>query len=249
MLTLSDLHRLTPAVFATEPHPNVSPLYEFMPTLPIIQELIDRGWMIRSAHQNSRRVDPYASHRIVFDVPNVPEVKKVGDVYPTCTLFNSHNRTRRRSFVIGFFRTWCSNQAQVAVLAQQLDRIHIIGHGRTDAQTTITAALEQFGTLATEFNNMTHRVLTPAEADLFGRQALSIKRYGEPKFADLYTTADSQQVLAARREVDAGDSLWLTYNRLQESLLHGSARGVNEVNQNRKINLVLWDTAKTYLLN
>jgi hypothetical protein len=106
-ITIDSLRALTPVVFATSPHPNVSSAYEFIPTLPIVEQLLAKGWNIRSAHQNQKS-DPFASHRIVFDVLGAKAKYDVGDVHPTATLFNSHNRTRRLSFCVGLFRTICS---------------------------------------------------------------------------------------------------------------------------------------------
>ena len=70
-LTIDDLRTLTPAVFAPEPAPDVSDIYEFMPTLPLIEQLLAQGWEIRSAHQNraTKAGALYAAHRIVSTVP------------------------------------------------------------------------------------------------------------------------------------------------------------------------------------
>ncbi len=248
MLTKDDLRKFVPAVFADHPHPAVSDVYEFVPTLPIVDALvIDHGWTIRSAHQNGDD-DPYASHRIVFDVPDAPLFKKVGEVWPTCTLFNSHNRTKRVSFVIGFFRTVCANQAQISVLSHRMEKIHIIGWAGINMNQMIANAITEFGNAGTLVRQMTKRVLTPDEELLFAKRALSVKHYGEPQFSDVFTRSDAEHILTANREDDDSRGLWPTFNRVQENLLHlGGRGGINEVNRNRKLNLGVWDVAKSFL--
>ena len=250
-MTLTDLERIVPAAFSTSPSPDVSEVYEFVPSLPIIRDLVERGWQIRSAHQNSKDKDkdPYASHRVVFDVPGTPLRKEVGEVWPTATLYNSHNRTRRVSFSVGFFRTTCSNQAQISILGMDMSKIHIVGWGGMNIQSMIEDVLTEFALLPPLMDKMKATTLNASAQLNFARQALSVRRYGKPDNAALYTERDAMALTTPRRPSDRGDSLWLAYNRVQENILYASSRGINEVTQNRKINVGLWELAKSYVQN
>ena len=247
MITIPDLQQIVPAAFATAPSPDVSDVYEFIPTLPIIERLMAEGWQLKSAYQSRKADIDFGSHRIVFDVPNVPAMRKVGDVFPTATLFNSHNRTRRFSLSIGFFRTVCSNQAQVAVLGEHTDRIHIRGFEGVDFQTLINGVMHGLEALPLTFAQMIERQLSPAERSKYGREVLSIRRYAEPTFAHLFTVEDASLILEPRRREDGTMSLWHTFNVAQEAVLHGSRHGVQDVSRNKALNLALWAHAQTYL--
>jgi hypothetical protein len=246
-MTTSDLQRLVPAAFAATPAPDVSTAYQFILTIPIVETLLQRGWQIRSAHQNSHKSDPFASHRIVFDVPGTPLKKEVGEVWPTATLFNSHNRTRRLSFSVGFFRTWCSNQAQISVLSADLTKIHLIGWGGYNLNNMIDAAMSQFAELPYTMERMKSTRFNGALQSDLARKALSIRRYGDSSCEQLYTEHDAAVVLSPRRAIDIGTDLWTVYNRVQENILNGNKGGIQEVTLNRRINLGLWELAQSYL--
>jgi hypothetical protein len=207
--------------------------------------MLEDGWTIKSAHQNGRD-DVYASHRIVFEPPNTPRYKEVGDVTPTATLFNSHNRTKMARFTIGFFRTWCSNQCQVSILSAQTTKMHLKGVG-FDSAHFLDKAMEGFSQLPGLFSAMQQRILTPSERQTFGRQALSIKYYSDTTCAALYTPEAASEILTPNRIADSGMDLWATYNTAQENILHGSRRGINEVNRNQRLNLELWSAAQAFL--
>jgi hypothetical protein len=248
-MTTSELNHLVPSAFADAPAPDVSERYQFIPTMPIVDTLLSKGWQIRSARQNSIKTDPYASHRIVFDVPGTPLHKEVGEVWPTATLFNSHNRTRRLSFSVGFFRTWCSNQAQISVLSADTSKIHILGFGGVNLDVIITDMMSEFAALPRTMDMMRATTLTPPLQLSLAKRCLSVRRYGDGEQHQLYTAQDAAVVLSPRRESDISNDLWTCYNRIQENILNGSKGGIQEVTQNRKINLGLWETALTFINN
>ncbi len=245
-LTIEDLRRITPAVFDTAPHPAVSPVYEFIPTLPIVEALVARGWNIRSAHQNGHN-DPFALHRIVFDVPEAPRIKAVGEVWPTATLYNSHNRTRRESLCLGLHRTVCKNQAQVMILGHSMNKIHIIGWHSVEIQSTAENIIKEFGDVNNLVTRMTNRVLSDDEVLWFGKGAMSVRRYDTPDQAQLFTTREVEPLLEVRREADAGSDVWSVFNRVQENVMYGPRGGIQEVRRNRNLNLGLWEVAKSFL--
>jgi hypothetical protein len=215
--------------------------------MPIIRDLVDAGWEILTARQNGHD-DIYASHRITFGVPGLEDLyEKIGEVLPTCTLYNSHNRTRRVTFVIGLLRKVCSNGLLMDVLSHGLDKIHILGWQGVNIDSMISAALTQFGSMATTVKQMMARRLTPTQQLHLAKQALSIKQYGDPQWVDLYTTIEADRLLNIRRPEDSGDTLWITFNRIQENITNGPRGGIQEVSLNRKVNLGLWSSATALL--
>jgi Domain of unknown function (DUF932). len=240
-LTLVDLKSFVPAAFATSAAPGVSSRYEFIPTLPLVENLLDRGWQLRSARQSHKTAGrDFASHQIVFDVPGAPTKYAVGDVHPTATLYTSHNRTRKLSFVVGFFVTLCSNQAQACVTSHNIDRIHILGYHGVDFSKICAAVVYEAGEMTKWFERMKNFQLEGDMRDRFGRQCLAVKHYLDPKYAHLYTREQSAAILTPLREAQRGEDLWLAFNVAQENL---TAR-VNEVTKNREVNLKLWELSQ-----
>ena len=244
-MTIETLKQTCPAVFADSPHPDVSDAYDFLPSQPIVERLLEQGWTIRSAHQNNK-TDPYATHRIIFDVPGAPRIKQVGEVWPTATFYNSHNRQRRGSFSVGFFRTWCSNQCQVSVLSTGFDKIHLRG-STVQLDAMVNHVLEEMNELPKMFEHMNNVELNVHQRIKFGQQVLSIQRYNDTSLAHLFASDAAETLLTPRRDMDRGNRLWNVYNVAQEAVLNGSRGGVKEVNRNRKLNLEIWNAAKAWL--
>lgn len=246
-LTIDYLRTICPAAFSDSPAPDVSNRYEFIPTAPVVERLLSEGWRIRSAYQNRVQHDRFASHRIIFDVPSAPQLKQVGEVWPTATLYNSHNRTRRLSFSVGFFRTVCSNQAQVSVHSAGTNRIHIKGWMGLDADQVIENIMNEFGNLPIVVGDMRQRTLTPTERQRYAKEVLSIRNYSDTKYVHLFDDRLASEFLSPRRPSDDGMDIWTTYNVAQEAVLHGSRAGVQEVGRNRQLNILLWEHAKAWL--
>jgi hypothetical protein len=135
------------------------------------------------------------------------------------------------------------------VLSLDLQKIHIVGWGGIDIYYLINDVVNELGALPTLINRMKEVTFNAKQQLQFGKSALSIRRYGTTKNHVLYTDSDAAIVLTPQRGEDRGVDLWRTYNRVQENILHGSSHGINEVGQNRKINLGLWQLAQAYLNN
>ena len=63
------------------------------------------------------------------------------------------------------------------------------------------------------------RRLTPAESKAFAESAILL-RYDDLQAAPV----SPQRLLEPRRNQDAGDDLWKTYNRVQEGILRGGLK-------------------------
>jgi hypothetical protein len=210
--------------------------------------VLDEGWQITHAHQ--RKDDPFSSHRIDFYVPtNTGLVKRVlGEMQPTASLYNSHNRTRRMSFTIGMHVCICSNQLQVALSQHSCERIHL--EDGPDVNALIDSIFAQHGDYAREIERMNERPLTEGEQRDFAVRAEMISgNHASPLFVD---RSHAYKLLADMhaQEREPSESLWRTYNVVQENLIEGGRThrsGVHEIIRNFRLNNELWNAAKAFL--
>jgi len=247
-MTIDDLRTAAPAAFALEPAPDVSNRYVYIPTMPIVERLLDNGWHIKHAHQ--RENDPFASHRIDFIVPTDSglDQRVLGEMTPTASLYNSHNRTRRMSFTIGMHVTICANQLQAALSQHSCERIHL--ENGPDVEALIDSVFSHHSDYALTIKQMKDLPLYEREQVDFAVRAEMIGgNHASPLFVD---RSRARQLLVDRHahQREPSDSLWRTYNVVQENLIEGGRsgrRGVHEIIRNFRLNNELWSVAKAFL--
>lgn len=251
-MTLTEALAKAPAIGATAPAPRCSARYAFVPTLPIVEAMLERGWTINNVHQNGKD-DKFAMHRVTFGLPAFTGDSRrlLGEVWPTAHIYNSHNCSRRIAWCLGLEVCICSNQAHCPVdgIGSELERFHLLGHtgGFTPAALFDSAAECHMG-LATAVNNMRQLTLRDsARLDLAHSALALLCNAVSPAFVP---RGDAEPLLLAQRESqrDARD-LWTTYNVVQENAIERGRRGgVHEIRRNAALNQHLWRAA-TALLN
>lgn len=246
---------LLPAITNNEgPDPNVSARYRFMPTTEVLDALDTAGFTIVSATQG-RSDSPFAKHRIDLDHPDFKafQIAPNDEVKLRVVLFNAHNRRGRFQLHVGSFRSVCENSmvfgahaATSLVFRHQGKRLgedFIEGVYRV-----IDDAKETIGTM----REMAQLTLSHDQQMEFAAQASKLRwKDSQP--------VDYSEIIRPRRFADTGNSLWVTYQKAQESLIRGGLRGytttnkvqtikgLTSVDRNLKINGKLWDLATEYL--
>jgi hypothetical protein len=250
-LTLDEAIELCPAINATEAADNVSDRYQFVSTRNILERVADYGWKITNASAQNRSLT--AQHRITLvhenDLSN-----KVGDGIPRIEMFNSHNRTKRLMFAIGFFRFVCSNGLIVASgPAETIRTKHRFTNDR------LSEIMDQVGQISGRFpkivdtiNEFKNREMDEKEMVAYAQYAIKGRFNYRPempkRFRDLGRT--TEKLLSVRRDADAGNSAWQVYNRVQENLIRGIEgfnRPIRSYGDNVRVNQLLWKGAETAL--
>ena len=252
-LTLEEATQLVPAIGAQAPSEKVSDSYQFVSTRDILTRVQEDGWKITNATSQNRSA--YAQHRVTLvhekDIANYnPEDEGISRI----EMFNSHDRSKRLMFAIGFFRFVCSNGLIVASGPAETIRIkhRFSGDRLSEIMEQVSQISSRFPVIQNTISNFKSRTLTEEEQVTFAQYAIKgrfIYRPEMPKrFQDMGRTVE--KLLQHRRDADAGNSTWEVYNRVQENIINGIdgfSRPIKGYSDNVRVNQLLWKGAETTL--
>lgn len=221
-LSIEDIQRRAPAVFAEGAHSSRSERFVHFATHELLRGLIEQGFVpVRVSVGGSSDVEKrnFTKHAIrlrrIEDISN--QTPKVGDSIPEVVLRNAHDGTSAYALDAALYRLICSNG--MVVSDKQFGSIKV-GHTGKNA---IDKVIEGTYTVISDAQLALERAqelraieLTPSEQVLFGNEAKALRFEGP--VAEQIT---GEQVVRARRSADLGSSLWLTFNRAQENLVRG----------------------------
>ncbi len=230
-LTLEDIHRIAPSAFAEAKHESRSDRYTYIPTSEVIAGLMLQGFRPFKAMQSKSRIPgktEFTKHMIRF---RHAEDESKGDSAPEVILVNSHDGTSAYKLYAGLLRFICSNglitfdelHGHLAV-PHKGDIVSRVIEGSFQIIDQSKAALQ----VSQDWQRLS---LSAGEQNAFAEAAHVLRfdeREAEEENVTINTPITPQQLLQPRRREDTGDSLWLTYNRLQENVIAGGLRGVAE---------------------
>ena len=250
-LHLDVLERSCPAIFATAPDSRVSAGYSFIPTRPILDAIVEDGWVLTGASNQltgrgtSARVKPHGAHLLRFRRADADITNKDG--FFEIVLMNSHDRTKRYSLRAGIFRMICTNGLIVGSHAfTPLNIMHYnVRQTTADLVSGARALAARSGQLSEIVQTMRERTMTPEQQVSFARKAIDIRYRGS------LTSLSPQTVLLSRRPEDEGDKVWNVFNRVQENLIVGGlhtgknhTRPVASLFESIQLNTKLWQAAE-----
>ena len=248
MLTLETLKEITPSVFATSPSPKMSQKYTFVPTMDIIENFDREGWKVYSAKQIGR--GQFAQHELRLRNGELPNV---GDSLIEAVVRNSHNGLSTFSVSAGLHRLVCSNGLTVPTsIADSISVRHMkfdVGMVKeiTDQFAERLPLIQRsVGKMETTFLEEERLV------DFVNKSALIRWEKGSiPKI-------NVEDFLRPERDGDVGNSVWKTFNVIQEKFVRGglqykSPKGrlttmkeLKNFQNINKINTNLWELAESY---
>ena len=282
-MTNDQLFSAAPSIFAEAPHEDVSDRYTFIPTISLVEGLRETGWFPVEAKQTQvqkKSNESFTKHMIRFQNP---DLKPVGDdgIIPEIIMRNAHDRSSAFNFLAGLYRAICSNGL---VTADANFGGVSIRHNTNSVDQAIEACyeiLEDVPSLMDNVDRMKQIELSPTERNVFARSALDFKYgvhgkqvedkpqvyYGDswryerekrnnPDANVAYVPVQPETLLHIRRREDSGNSLWNTFNTIQENLVKGGkysrsasgrrgrTRGITAINEEVKVNKALWSMAQ-----
>lgn len=249
MMTQSKVLELAPSVFTTAPAPKMSEKYTFVPTFEILENFEKEGWKVCSAKQVGR--GNFAQHEVRLRNGALPNV---GDSLIEAVIRNSHNGLTAFSVSSGLFRLVCSNG--LTVPTSVVDAISV-KHMRIDmgmVRQITDAFAERLPMIQNSVGRMESTFLSEGQTmDMVKKASLIRWEKGSVpasiKFEDL---------ISPEREGDKGNSVWKTFNVIQEKFVRGgtqykSQRGrmvtmkeLKNFQHVNKINTNLWELAESY---
>lgn len=248
MLSIETLKQVTPSVFATSPSPKMSQKYTFVPTIEIVENFDREGWKVYSAKQIGS--GQYAQHELRLRNGGLPNV---GDSLIEAVIRNSHNGLSAFSVSSGLHRLVCSNGLTVPTsVADSISVKHMkfdMGMVReiTDQFAERLPVIQRsVGKMETTFLDDERLI------DFVNKSALIRWEKGSlPKI-------NVEDFLRPERDGDVGNSVWKTFNVIQEKFVRGglkyqskkgrftSMKELKNFQNINKINTNLWELAESY---
>lgn len=249
-LTRAELRLDAPSVYAGCAYPKVSKRYHFIPTTDIVERLALIGWFPVFAQETRvRRLDRfgYSKHLVRFRRMD-GALPMVGDTIPEIVLVNSHDGSCSYVLYIGLFRRACLNGMVIPYgKAMNLLRRRHSGTALDDVIEGTCEIVEELPAIAAKVETFSETHLGLTEQHAYGAAALAL-RWGSAANAPV----TPEQIIAARRSEDEGDTLWSLFQRVQENLTKGglegraktgrrlTTRAITAVNASVEINKGLW---------
>jgi len=251
ILNREELQSIAPSIFAVEPWQKMSDRYRFVPTIDVVNALQDTKIYPVYAQQSATRIEGkgnYTRHVIRFRrEEDINRLLSVNEEILEYVLVNSHDGTTTYQLMLGIYRCVCQNQ--MTVLSGEIKAFTAKHIGERTLAEQIIDGTEHFGrklpNLVNQIASWKSIELTPPQQLAYAESALSLR--------DSALALQSNQILQARRYSDMNqNSLWSTFNRVQENIIKGGNVGINtqnhrrrtraikSVSENLKINQALW---------
>lgn len=246
------LFRHVPSVFAREAHDSRSERYVYVPTIEIVEGLRQEGWFpffaVQSVPRDGSR-HGHAKHMLRLrrdDGIRMPEAAEV-------IIVNSHDGTSAYQMFAGILRFVCTNSM---IAGERFEEVRVPHKGGIQDQIIegVYTVAEDFPRLIDATETMKDTRLSRDEQQVLAEASL-IARYGEEE-----SPVRPDQIIAPRRREDVGQTLWQTFNVIQENLIRGgldgrrrtsdgrirrsTTRPVNGIDQNVGLNRALWTLAE-----
>lgn len=245
--SLEQIKQIAPSVFTTEKASHLTDKYVQTPTSRVVEDLMNLGWQVTKAQEvKSRKYKGFQKHIVVFRHPEIMIKGKNGDdAFPQILLTNSHDGKAAFNFRVGIFRLVCSNGLVISDADFNNVSIRHVNYTFETLQTKVQEVIAKLPGLVQKINMFKSTQLTEAQMQDFATKAMQLRTKQRVNIMD---------VLNADRPQDAGNDLWLVFNRVQEKLIGGSyragkrkARSVKNFQKDIQLNEQLFELAESYL--
>lgn len=246
------LYRHVPSIFASEAHDSRSERYVYVPTIDIVEGLRREGWFpffaVQSVPRDGSR-HGHAKHMLRLRRDGgigKPEAAEV-------IIVNSHDGTSAYQMFAGMLRFVCTNSM---IAGERFEEVRVPHKGGIQDQIIegVFTVAEDFPRLIDASETMKETRLSQDEQRVLAEASL-VARYGEDE-----SPVQPDQIIMPRRREDAGQSVWSTFNVIQENLIRGGLQGrrqtsdgrirrtqtraFNGIDQNVGLNRALWRLAE-----
>lgn len=241
-LTNEQLVVKAPAIGATHPHHTASERYSFVPTLTAVNLLRDLGWTPVEARQSRTRGDKegFQKHMIRFMMGDLD----LGQERCDLCLVNGHALDAAFNLLASIWRKACGNGLMVSSELASFSHRHV-NFSPDKFVDSAQLIAGQTGEIASRVGEFKMIELSPEESAAFAASAIDIA-WDEGK-----APLKPETLLTRRRFDDTKDTLWNTYNVVQENIVKGGlkdnfkkgsrkTRGVKSIDGDIRLNKALW---------
>ncbi len=246
------LFRHVPSIFAREAHDSRSERYVYVPTIEIVEGLRREGWFpffaVQAVPRDGERMG-HAKHMLRLRRDDGIGKQEAAEVI----IVNSHDGTSAYQMFAGVLRFVCTNSM---IAGERFEEVRVPHKGGIQDQIIegVYTVAEDFPRLIDATEGMKDTRLSSDEQRVLAEASL-VARYGEDE-----SPVRPDQIIAPRRREDVGQSLWQTFNVIQENLIQGGVdgrrqtsdgrirrsrtRAINGIDQNVGLNRALWTLAE-----
>lgn len=254
-----------PYLFTTDHADTLSANYTQVNTSEYLNILLQSGWRIHSV--NAPKTTKASTTPIEFKqhmIKLVPEdingglsktLRSIGDSVPMIWLENSHNGKKALRLTAGLMRLICTNG--LAIVDDEIQAI-ALRHNQINLD-DLKEVFDSYGRtismIVPTIKDMQKVTLTDSQRLELAHTSMQI-RFNEEQRKNFRES----DLLRPRRHADSGNSLWNTYNVIQENCIKGGIPGINmetrrrvrtksisSANADLAINKQLWMAAQAYL--
>jgi len=235
----------------------VTQKYTPVKTQSLIETLQGQGYIltdVKKTKVRSASKEGFQKHMVRMSHSDMV-LRNVNDSRPEVVIVNSHDGLSSVRIMLGIFRLVCSNGMVVGSTFAGFNVRHV-GDIMPQIETGLIQVASKLPEVSSRIEAMQRIILTQSEQLDFARQAVDLIL---PKSAE---SVNLESALKLRRGQDSGSSLWLTYNRIQESLLrggvqyttatqddaqkivsirHNTSRAIKSIDRQVEVNQALWD--------
>lgn len=259
-LSDDDIRQVAPSVFALDAHHSRSERFAPIPTGAILNALRHEGFQVMQAMQSRTRDETrkeFTRHMLRLRRPQDDTKapgRQIGDVFPEVVLTNANDGTSTYQLDAGLMRLICLNGMVVSDKAFAGVRVTHMGDVLDRVIEGTYTVLEESRKALTHAETWQAIDLSRDERMAFAESA-RVLRFGDAE-GNVSTPITAAQLLTPRRWQDQGDTLWHTFNRVQENVIRGGLHGVtrladgrsrnvttrqvNGIGQDLKLNRALW---------
>jgi hypothetical protein len=215
----------------------------------------DMGYMLTGVKQSKSNVDlrkNWGIHITKFQHPDLYIKDPQGNIEarPEVVLINSHDGTRPIQFEMGLFRLVCENGLVIKDQDMGSFRERHTKLTFNEVKSLIDEKVSGLQEVVGKISKWNMVEMTDKQRYQFAVEALAL-RLGTDRQPEQYEVLD---ILNPKRKADESNTLWHTYNVLQENLIKGGfqlnnrqARAINNPIEDFNINQGLWALADTYV--
>ena len=255
-MSLDEVRRTAPSIFAEAPHSKLSERYTLIPTGRVLEALEHEGFVptrVMQARVRDGSGIGYAKHLVrLRHRDQLGRPAAVDAIVPEVVLVNSHDGSSSYQLHAGLYRFVCSNGMVVADGCIGSLSIRHTGNVVDEVIEGVYEVVHETPTLIERVGEYRATRVNDREALVLANAALELKyESGRAPIAP-------EQLIVPRRTEDHGADLWSRINVVQENLLRGGLRGrsasgrrmhtraVASVTDDVRLNKALWRLADEF---
>jgi uncharacterized protein (DUF1330 family) len=225
-LNNEELLKAAPSIFSETPIEGVSSRYAFVPTYSVLDTFREAGYYpimaSESKVRNNENNQGYQKHIIQFRSLDNLLRPNSNEEYADIVLTNSHNRSSSFIVDLAFFRIICSNMLVVPSHSFSHHSIVHSGFNISKVNIAINEVTAYMPRIKDEIEKFKSIRLSLLEQYSLANAAIDIR------FDKQLHNVNAKEFLKITRDEDEMPTLWNVFNRVQEVMIRGGAKGINK---------------------